>query len=1152
MVCLQRISFRFRLFIQLLLVLGATCKSSILTPRLPASLHLKRVAIVGGDSTGTHTSLPSENIFKKRADTTELEEELKRDYNLKTQPKALGISCPASIIDLFNRLFGGAINDDDKSYALITWTPNSLAPSGAIQFTISLPAGHMIVNFDESSNAKVDSDYYKLLWVSWNILNNQYQADNPAAAFTGFELNFVTISALRNPATVKSLLEIQSKLNYSPDELFAVTAPMNGDGSNNQDIWTTLIQTPEVGAVEKMLTTWSSKFHGLRINSIGIRLQDAASKDTPEATVIISLTHAGQGSAGVTGQISSLSIVKEETEIFQFPAQAAFGGSTLVNGMFGFADPDPASKTNKRKQSVIPSTYKRTHFQWNGNQDVIQVATSGKDRLLLVENRISDITNAQELGRLIWQIWRESQGGEYLRNIAFLEVDSSTSYKLKTAYDRKKVSQTYSLNIFTSARARNALYGYDADTDYSDENLDKLAYQDLEDALELKAVITLLSDAPTYISLGQPTVRSIEIGHRPAFKRISTSKSLSPDFQFTLLIRLGVVPYLDVAEGSRLGDRDSEPMDIDNFRTNPPDDDGFTNADTGQTALNDPHFNGIVESMGRGNKKRTKMISIRVGLQIPGFRQHKKGFNEEISTDTAKQKIKVKKSKLGIREIVGAGVRADTSSIMITLINNYGSAVIRNGGSFSPLPVEGVPKALAVVAPSFADTNLHYEFLIFWSRPLYAYISISKIPNTEGDGLTAQLEDMFYLYFAQASGDGQLKYISLLQISDNTVEILKKVFLFLDLSLDQSLLLSNWYEEEGSQREKALLAVLGTAELLVIQELTLKYYLEACINNALVYDIFIQWIWTTDTPAVRKPQILARLVNPPNSELEASGSQALQALGVNLNGVVELGMTLAREINVILDLEINIGSVGRPLALDPTLRVSGDLLDSYTPEPNGVRRVQSFFFPRVVERPEFTGEPPDNFRYQRVAINNNQMNGWAFDISLGFRTVGILSDTYGMQRQTTAVVAQSWKSVYLRFFNLFNHTSILLIVFFKLTPQMKLFVSSVLESAISSQFCQDESIFEILRIRTSNPTKPYLVPAVPNADWTKFLGLPEIEAIARVGLSARYSGPAWFIPERAAIFCRGAGNPPLVGVRLGYYLSDNGAFVNMDLVMSSS
>ncbi|KAF3909640.1 hypothetical protein AA313_de0207189 [Arthrobotrys entomopaga] len=277
-----------------------------------------------------------------------------------------------------------------------------------------------------------------------------------------------------------------------------------------------------------------------------------------------------------------------------------------------------------------------------------------------------------------------------------------------------------------------------------------------------------------------------------------------------------------------------------------------------------------------------------------------------------------------------------------------------------------------------------------------------------------------------------------------------------------------------------------------------------------------------------------------------------QAPSVNLNGIAELGMTLAREINVILDFEISIGSVGGPLTLDTTLMVSRDLVGSYTPEPYGIRRAQAFFLHEIVEMPEFTGEPPDDFKYSRVAINNIEENGWGFETSLGFRTVAILSDTEQMDGQSDELVAQSWQSVYLRYFNLFRSTSILLVVFSILTPRMQLFVSSFLQKTISSDSCVDK-ILEIPRIRNSNPMKPFVIPLVDgNSDWIEFLGLPEIEAMARVGISARSTAPAWFMPERGVIFCQGASNPPLVGVRLGYYSTDNGRFIDTGLATSSS
>ncbi|KAF3908166.1 hypothetical protein AA313_de0200888 [Arthrobotrys entomopaga] len=863
--------------------------------------------------------------------------------------------------------------------------------------------------------ANVESDYYKLLWVSWNIQNNQYQADNPSAGFAEFELNFVTIWALKNPSTVKTLLEVQARMGYSPDELFVVTAPANNGRGGNGDTWNILTQTPEIGAVQKMLTTWSNNFNRLGIKSIGVRFYNGGSQGIQEATITLFLNKPGGAmvpiGADLTSQASSLTLVKQEPGIFTFPAQEAFKDSTLVQALLGFSDPDPESETNKRKRLVIQPTYQLKTFQWGGNQDVIQVGTSGADRVLLVQNEVS-VANAEELGHFLWQIWQQSEGGQYFRNVAFLEVSAKTSFLFTLAYDLKKTSPSESLTIFTSAKARNTIYGYDTDEDYPDEKVDLSVYRDLENALEIQAVIAILSNTRAYINLGQPTINSIEIGHRPTFKKPATSGGAPTDYQFTLLIRLG----------------DSDAMEIDDF---PPTNDGFTGPNLGQAAIVDPQFGGLTKSIERGNVKRPQMVAIYAGLEIPRFRLNTQDLKSEISDNTAAKKIENSIKTYGIASVVKPGSKApDQSSIMRDLINGYAAALAKLGIPLSPL--KDVPAAVKVVATSFYNFQLKFNFLLFYNKDKdlqkHSFIAVTHIPQTEGDGLLNNLEDMLYQYFAAYSGNKRIRNVALLQVSDNTAAMLAHVFTFLDLTQDQDLLLNNWAEDPGYPREKALRAVLGTSELLKIQELTLSYYKEPCIATALINDIYIRWTSASGQPPTRRPQILVQLNKPPSEHPELQMSPLEVAAfrndvkGVNIHFAFSFGLNLATDITVVQDVAINTGSGIHPVPLDSSLKVSGDLLgdDAVMPVLPEVKTVQTYFFPSIAKNRAFSGEDPepDYYRYKRIAINSPNKNGWGFDASLGLGTIVVLSDTTNMKNNDPAHMADAWTRVYRTFVEL--------------------------------------------------------------------------------------------------------------------------------------
>ncbi|KAK6537311.1 hypothetical protein TWF694_011502 [Orbilia ellipsospora] len=1172
MIIFQEILFRFRLFIHLLLILGASSKSGVLSTRLPSDFHPKGVHIAAS--------------LSKRADVTELEKTLKRDYSLQIQSKVATTSCQADIIDLFNRLFGGAINGDDKSYTTITWIPNAFDPSGAIQLTISLPAGHMIVHFDGPNDgwnaspeklddySKIQNDYHKLLWVLWNIPNNKYQADNPTAGFTEFALNYITISALGNPTTLKIFLEAQSRLNYSPDEIFVVTAPTNNDNLNDNShyIWNILIHTSEIGAVQNMLTIWPNKFNGLKITKIGIRLQGGNSQDAQEATIILYLSKAGEGRTSSVGadektEVSSLFLIKAEIDIFQFPAREAFDGSTLVDEMFWL------SAQNQ-------PTYQRKHFKWNGNQDMIQVATSGRDRLLLIENQIF-FSEEKELARFLWEIWQKTQGGTYLRNIAFLEVGSRTNFKLEGVYDKKGVSYTESLNIFMSAEDRNMLYGYDADTSYLDEDKDRSGYQEISDLVEIRAIEKLISDTGTYIGLGQPRIASIEIGHRPAFKRIMRPKGAPiADYQFTLLIRL----------------RDLDAMEIDSVERTPLDSDGFVVPDEAQAALVDPRFDGFLESMARATDKRTEMISVFSGVKLPGLRAMDDDEGALVQETTARSRITKPIKKYDIDKNIRMGSKAPgESDIVRGLINNYGSAIAQDGRTL--LPLTKVPNGVKVTVGNFIMPGLKFSFLLYWDKTekerLYSFIAVTGIPTTEGDGYTESLEDMFYLYFSAISNDRRLRYLALLQVSDNTARTLEKVFRFLDLTQDQYLLLNNWTEESGSQRKKALLAVLGTSELVAIQKLTIKYNWEPSVNKALVNDIYIRWSPITDKNPIRRPQILIKIAWAPKSNPELQRALALAeetgivsrapANGPDLRKAIQLGTNLVTEINVLRSFEINTGSLSQPVPIDETLNLSGALpVGISQAQPNEIRTIQTHLFPSIVKDPFFSGQIPDNtgyYHYNHISITsikranraegrkanedyaknydknyeeNVEKNGWGFGVSLGFATIAIESDTNELQRKQILTIRNLWTKVYQRLLKEIDvkvpeKTRILLLVFVNLTPQMQDFKTFLLQKQISSKSCPPGKMFEIARTKPSDQSNPFEISEVGNSDWVLFLGIPEIGAIAGVGLDQKHSGKDWFLPDRGVIICRAKGSQPLVGVRLEYYSAVDGQSIKTDI-----
>ncbi|KAK6346607.1 hypothetical protein TWF696_006728 [Orbilia brochopaga] len=168
-------------------------------------------------------------------------------------------------------------------------------PPALAYLMASKPDGHLVVYWHgpgggwtrrQASYSALEIDYGSLMREAWTIAPSY--DDAPSAA----SLRYVTLTELRNPDTIWILETILSMLSLEEYESALIYPPKESDRDGIQyQMWTALLGTPEIGAIQQMLNLYPYQFGFSSISLIEFQLSDISSKrkKITEANVLVSL-----------------------------------------------------------------------------------------------------------------------------------------------------------------------------------------------------------------------------------------------------------------------------------------------------------------------------------------------------------------------------------------------------------------------------------------------------------------------------------------------------------------------------------------------------------------------------------------------------------------------------------------------------------------------------------------------------------------------------------------------------------------------------------------------------------------------------------------------------------------------------------------------
>ncbi|KAF3279168.1 hypothetical protein TWF970_004273 [Orbilia oligospora] len=472
-------------------------------------------------------------------------------------------SCPSSIRRFYGLLaVEGPEEAMGPSYQEFKYASRDLSDVGASAvIRASVLENHVIVNWKGPKGGwmsrtkgydEFEDEYHKLLFLSWTVMRSKAMvADgNKNLEDPNYQLFWVTIIKIQNPDTIRIFAEILRRRNLVFDDLFEIYAPEAADDIDFV-VWTALLGTPEIGAVQEMLTGWAYQLKGFEIHAIHFGLEEVASSTELQAKVSVSIGPAAaqpnpDSSEATDIMFPVLAVLKDSsTTLRTYPGEVIFreSSSWVVRPEhieITQNDENPASGKKGAKIFDNPS-FKGLTFELFSEERFligkVEAYVSGPEQHLVIDSELPNISS-QNTRDVLYQMWDTGIGSNScLSYITFLRLAPKTMEVVREIFGMKKVNPTDGgvLTIWPSKKLWEEAHmsSLDQDEVWLDEKIDaKVIKELLPLTFEYSAVKSLLAHRIMWWQLGRPIIQNIKIGYQ---KRGSDSDD---EGRFSILIQL--------------------------------------------------------------------------------------------------------------------------------------------------------------------------------------------------------------------------------------------------------------------------------------------------------------------------------------------------------------------------------------------------------------------------------------------------------------------------------------------------------------------------------------------------------------------------------------------------------------------------------------
>ncbi|KAF3182251.1 hypothetical protein TWF751_007294 [Orbilia oligospora] len=433
-------------------------------------------------------------------------------------------SCPSSIRRFYGLLaVEGPREAMGLSYQELNYASRDLSDVGASAvIQISVLENHIIVNWKGPKGGwesraeeydKFENEYHKLLFLSWTVMRSKATvADgNKNLQNPNYQLFWVTIVEIRNLDTIKIFAEILRRRNLVFDDPFEIYAPEAANDINFV-VWTALLGTPEIGAVQEMLTGWAYQLNRFEIHAIHFGLEEVASSIKLQAKVSVSIGPAAAQPKPDSSEATEISfsvgvVLKDSsTTLRTYPGEETFreSSSWVVRPEYiEITRNDENSASGKKRARIVDNpSFKGLKFELFSRGPFpigkVEAYISGVEQHLVIDSEIPDISS-QNTRDVLYQIWNTGVGSNScLSYITFLRLNPKAMEVVQEIFGMKKINPTDGrvLTIWPSKKLweeanRNSL---DQDKVWLDERIDtKVIKELLPLTLEYSAVKDLLA-----------------------------------------------------------------------------------------------------------------------------------------------------------------------------------------------------------------------------------------------------------------------------------------------------------------------------------------------------------------------------------------------------------------------------------------------------------------------------------------------------------------------------------------------------------------------------------------------------------------------------------------------------------------------------------
>ncbi|KAK6526027.1 hypothetical protein TWF281_011068 [Arthrobotrys megalospora] len=1129
-------------------------------------------------------------------------------------------ACPQPV-QAFLSLFGlESLASEGNSYRALKLIPKVPKLAGySAEFKISSKDSHLIVAWgsrdglhsggDEQNSypSEFEADYHRILLTVWDYTVQSARRGEEMEPLAQHPLTHITISELKSPKTIEVLQTIQKRLGPGESGTLSMVRPESLDQEDlAAPLWAGLLGVPEISAIQRMLNLWSENFPAeYQITWIRCKIE-LTPTGGKAATILVSLEPNIQNTLAdaLIQESLKLSTNVELTEVNQdlkvYPAIEIFQNPTSEPGTQGLV------MTGQKRKNEISPTYRRNRWLLLANVEAVEnsliwVSTSGPEHHLVLEDRIST-DNKQVLGDLIYLTWLQDQGSKNLRDITFLQLSPATVDVILAAYKTKKidVSDQQVLTLWGHERSWRKFARRPDTEPWADQEVDQALLRRFLQTLEYGAVLKMILQPQRYPNFRLGTyIRSLEIGLKLNTKKTKGEKQgVGPlSHQFAILIRLG-----DVED-------DAPSVNLHYSATTLP-----FSADTAARESTPSIADQILRSLDQGLKSRLQMLNTIALRQLATAKEIKSDISKCVKRAKARgidkfvyhfepplnnPKLRTPQSDIPAQPLMLAELllKLELDSGRLHPSKTAGSKLYR----IIRWKTEYFHFFLDIQAQG-AQRNIGEFYVSLQS----CHIVIAQAPRLSEPGDIENLSDILYLSFSKLSGrrenrsPHEIEFISVQNVTADTTAVLNELYdvfnldktSYLRFSVTNGILAeyaSSWSRryshQDEDQNKKISSIILGTKELVAIQEMVVKYYAGTYLGRKIVDEVLITWqqergqtsapqilVWLKAVPEELKGSDLTAWIQSTtqNKDEDAHDSGLNQVPGAlseteasgDLNEVI-VGQELIERINESLGIP-GIESLSRILPDQPTGTGSDGLHLSRLPKLDRIDppigRTPSGFVYLMEGLLALEGYKVKWAQYSHVHLKTN--------IVKRFSQPGFLYETITYEERQTMILAgvretseiplsqseriASFAHVYsaawlgehgrelpeLRYVLIFSPSLRSTNIIHKLLDFRETPCSEGAEQNKMITFSKPAAPFPV------TPNNQFRIDTRDSLEWATLLGIAEIAGLVEVGLAQRRTKSSWFLPHSIIILCGPFAFRDMdlrIGLRVEHYSSETGA-----------